>query len=87
MSEHLEHLDETDLALIGELADLKANDPEGYAAVLEDLGGAEVGADPEKAHADWLLEAIGSKREQEGAVMDLMSEAWASSAEAEKNQQ
>ena len=86
MSEQFEHLDEADLVLIDELADLKANDPEGYAAVLEDLSGAtdDAAPDPEKAHADLLLEAIGSKREQQGPVIDLMNQAWAS--EAEKNQ-
>ena len=84
MSEHLEHLDETDLVLIDELADLKANDPEGYAAVLEDLttGEVEASPDPEKAHAEWILETLSgaSKRQQEGPLFSALNEAWRQAA-------
>jgi len=82
-----QRITEEEARVLDELADLRGNYPEAYAAVLEDLGGsvdADAGADPEKAHADLLLEAIGSKREQQGPVIDLMNQAWAS--EAEKNQ-
>ena len=86
MSEKTPEITEAEARLLDELADLKANDPEGYAAVLEDLTVEnDAGVDPEKAHADWLLEALSSKRQQEGPIMDLLNQAWAS--EAEKNQQ
>ena len=88
MSEQMPEITEAEARLLDELADLHENDPAGYRALVEGAsvrGEAEV--DPTAAHADWLLETLSgaSKRQQEGPVIDLLNQAWAS--EAEKNQQ
>jgi len=82
VSEQMPEITEAEARVLDELVDLRESDPEGYRALVD-----EASPDPEKAHADWLLETLSgaSKRQQEGAVIDLLNQAWAS--EAEKNQQ
>jgi len=87
VSEQMPEITEAEVRVLDELAEMRESDPEGYAAVLEDLttGEVEASPDPEKAHAEWILETLsGARRQQEGPVIDLLNQAWASEAEADQ---
>ena len=88
MSEKTPEITEAEARLLDELADLHESDPAGYRALVEGAsvrGEAEV--DPEKAHAEWILEALADKRQQEDPLFLAFQEAWRQAASAQAAQE
>ena len=59
---------EEEARILEDLAEMRESDPEGFAALVGDLGDDEPEADPARAHAEWLLQifdARASERDRE----------------------
>jgi hypothetical protein len=74
-----------EVRVLDELAQMRAEDPEGYRAVMDDLRqGADEGtpseADPARAHAEHLLDVLRGSAETRDPLHDLLARAHAEAA-------
>ena len=80
---------EEEARILEDLAEMRESDPEGFAALVGDLGDDEPEEDPARAHAEWLLEIFDARAsERDRELGELLNRAYQQqrASEAEDDQ-
>ena len=77
-----------ELQALEDLAEMRESDPEGFAALVGDLGDDEPEEDPARAHAEQLLEMLSAgNQERDKQLFEVLNRAYQQRAsEAEDGQ-
>jgi hypothetical protein len=78
MSEQMPEITDEDARVLEELVELAETDPEGYQALIGDLGGQD---DPARAHAEELLQMLTTRSNEERQFTELLNAAYRQRAE------